>query len=122
MTELALVAAGDAGLGQQQLHRSTAQLMEQSHSGKHDAHSCLKDVCMYIIDCLRQLAGHLAPSGPRAPQRLPSRSVTELSLLQLLVLGLSNNFEHASTSIYTLVYGCTLLGQTLSTPCTTHRM
>ena len=48
VTELALVAAGDVGLGQQQLHRSTAQLMEQSHTGKHDAHSCLG--CLHVHD------------------------------------------------------------------------
>ena len=34
VSELVLAAAGDVELGQQQLHRSTAQLMEQSLTGK----------------------------------------------------------------------------------------
>ena len=35
MTGLELVAGSDSGLGQQLFHRSIAQLVEQSHTGKH---------------------------------------------------------------------------------------
>ena len=55
VTELALVAAGDIELGQQLFHRCTAQLVEQSHSGKQAYAAPFTDVCSQAVPFTTQM-------------------------------------------------------------------
>ena len=56
---------------------------------------------MYMIDCLRRLAGDLAPCGPTCTAKIPSHSVIELELVAADGAGLGQRFL---ACFYTLIF------------------